>query len=259
MNNKFDYKRIFELIRKAILTRNFYLLDQEKIILPSVTQLGNYLKKHVNEFTYEIIEMLDIFSSEFFEQLTMLKEFIENNEYLDSVEKVKEYLSLVPFNGTTSDRNYVIILRLCGININYNQDFSLLISYLLNITVGGDIALYIERIRKYDLRNCSRYRIYSEAEIIEYISTLRLGYNGMTLSYECSQTIPFEILNYMKKNDLPFNPFVIKKLRDTVFKEIVDESVQMNCLPNNFVELINDINDYECTDNLEAIKLKKVK
>ena len=67
-------------------------------------------------------------------------------------EKVKEYLNIVPFNGTTSDRNYVVILRLCGININYSQDFSLMISYLLNSTVGGDVALYIERIRKYDLK-----------------------------------------------------------------------------------------------------------
>ena len=259
MNNKYDYRGIFNLIREVILTRNFYLLDQEKIILPSVTQLGNYLKKHVNEFTYEIIEMLDIFRSEFFEQLTMLKEFIENNENLDSSEKVKEYLSLVPFNGTTSDRNYVVILRLCGININYNQDFSLLISYLLTSTIGGDVAFYIERIRKYDLRNCSRYRVYSENEMINYISTLRLGNNGMTLSYDCSQTILFEILNYIKKNDLPFTPFIVKKLRDTIFKEIVDGAVQMNCLPNNFSELINEINTLNCVDNLDAIKLNKIK
>ena len=259
MNNKIDYYKIFELIKNAILANDYSLLNQDNIILPSVGQLNNFLRRNKNEFTIELMEILKKFCDGVYERLNNLKEFLEINDTLDTAEKVKEYLNIVPFNGTTSDRNYVVILRLCGININYNQDFSLLISYLLASTVGGDVVLYIGRIRKYHLRSCSRYRVYSENEMMDYISTLRLGNKGMTLSYDCSQTILFEILNYMKRNDLPFTPFIVKKLRDTIFKEIVDGAVQMNCLPNNFSELINEINILNCVDKLDVIKLNKIK
>ena len=230
----YNYEAIFKIIKEAIVTRNFYLLAQNKIVLPDLNQLKNYLKKNENEFTQDIVRILNHYSNELLEQISRLKEYIDNTEMLDTPEKINEFLRLVPFNGSTSDRNFVVILRLCGIKINYDQDYSKLIGHLIVDNLGGDFNKYLNRIREYGLKHYNSYKVYDEAGIKEYISTLSIGNNGKMLSQDCTYTILLKVIEYIKKNNLLYSPVIIRKIRETIFKDIIDEAITQNGLPIDF-------------------------